>query len=320
MAAKKGPETDPLGNLGNQSGGQEDFLKYQPGQTDPFSPGQILPGGESPDSLQTSGTSGPDQPLVDFQQGDPSRPYVVGSLYENQRTKIGSATSGAGGGKAEFNEFEMPKRSPPWRAGLSILLLLGLSIGGGVILASKLSLFNGGPDTDPQTAPTATSPAAAPTASPQAAPTTTTASVVQPTATPNTAAQPSATPSPACQVFKQGSASNINVDLSDINLDTAGPATTPTRSSHIRYSRSPTSGSYVFSPVNGAAISDWGTSASYRALGCAQPTGQSYDSVAVPFANGEVFTVKTPGGHYAKVHITIVVGAPATIQWVTYLP
>ncbi len=178
-----------------------------------------------------------------------------------------------------------------------------------MVLLPKLGIFNGGLVTGGQTAPTATA---------QAVPTATTGTAAQPTATPRAQPTPSNT-TPPCQVFMQGSASNVNVDLSDINLDGSGPATTQNTSSHIRYSQLP---SPIFKPVTVSAIHDVGIGANYGALGCSQLTGFSYGGGTVPFTDAEVFAVKTQGGHYAKVRVSKPVGGPPTptIQWVTYKP
>ncbi len=165
--------------------------------------------------------------------------------------------------------------------------------------------------------PTATI-AAQPTATIAAQPTATPAP--QPTDTPRPQPTPTNTPAPQCQEFMQGSASNVNVDLSDINLDGTGPATLPNASSHIRYSQLPASGS-IFSPVNNAALHDVGIGADYGALDCARLRGFGYSGASTaPDTVGEVFAVKTPGGHYAKVLISAGVGGPLQVQWVTYSP
>jgi hypothetical protein len=140
----------------------------------------------------------------------------------------------------------------------------------------------------------------------------------RPTPTPTPRPTPTDTPAPQCQVVVQGSANNVNVDLSDINLDGSGPATQPNASSHIRYSQLPAGGS-IFSPVNGATLHDVGIGADFGALDCARLRGFSYSGASTaPYSTGEVFVVKTPGGHYAKVQIAAGVGGPPQVQWVTY--
>jgi hypothetical protein len=163
-----------------------------------------------------------------------------------------------------------------------------------------------------------------PTASVHATPTWTWPPTWPPTVTvhasPTWTWPPTWTPTSSCQVFKQGSANNVDLRNSDINLDGSGPATSPSTSSHIRNSGDPALGQR-FSPVNGAAIHDLGTTANYGALGCAQLKGLIYGGGSAPYTNGEVFAVKTPGGHYAKVQIVASPGTTTlTVQWTTYKP
>jgi hypothetical protein len=187
-----------------------------------------------------------------------------------------------------------------------------------------------GANAQPQPTATSATPASAtasttlPTPTTAAVPTATPVGVAQPTPTDTPAAQPTPTPQPTptntptpqCQIVAQGSASNVNVDLSDINLDSSGPATLPNATSHIRYSQVP--GGSIFSPVNGSALHDVGEGADFGALDCASLRSFGYGGGTAPYAVGEVFAVQTPGGHYAKVQIVAgPTGAPQ-VQWVTY--
>jgi hypothetical protein len=138
-----------------------------------------------------------------------------------------------------------------------------------------------------------------------------------PTNTPRPQSTPTNTPASQCQTVAQGSANNANIDLSDINLDGAGPATQPSASSHIRYNQTPVG--TIFSPVNSSTLYRVGLGADFNALDCAHLRGFGYSgSSTVPYTAGEVFAVKTPGGHYAKVEITATAGGPMQVQWITY--
>jgi hypothetical protein len=173
----------------------------------------------------------------------------------------------------------------------------------------------------PATETAQSTPAIQPTPTTQVGPTATPAGVSQPTPTATPVAQPTPTntPAPQCQVVGRGSASNVNVDLSDINLDGAGPATQPNAVSHIRYSQTPVGGA-IFSPVNASTLHDVGIGADYNTLDCARLRGFTDYSGAstAPDTPGEVFAVKTAGGHYAKVEIAAMPGGPTQVQWTTY--
>ncbi len=157
-------------------------------------------------------------------------------------------------------------------------------------------------------APTVTAPAPLPTSTPRP----------RPTATPTPRAKPTNTPVPSCQSIVTGSGA-MNVDNTYLNVDSS------TGIGHNQLVAqaywNPAAG--AISPVNGAALADLGTigSGGYSGLTCAQLKSASYIARLVPVTNGEVFLVKTPGGHLARVLITLTPGnANPTLTWETYQP
>lgn len=111
----------------------------------------------------------------------------------------------------------------------------------------------------------------------------------------------------------------MNVDNSYLNVDTATGIGHTLTGAQAHWD--PASGTIV--PVNGATLSNKGAigSGGYNSLTCVQLKSASYTAPSVPVTNGEVFLVKTSGGHLAKVLITLTPGNPSpTLTWQTYQP
>lgn len=140
--------------------------------------------------------------------------------------------------------------------------------------------------------------------------------VTRPTSTPRPRA--TATPTPTCRSIVSGNGT-MNVDNSYLNVDIAAGIGHTLTGTQAHWD--PASGTLV--SVNGAAFSDKGTigSSGYSGLTCTQLKSTSYTAHSVPVTSGEVFLVKTPGGHLAKVLITLTPGNPSpTLTWQTYQP
>jgi len=173
-------------------------------------------------------------------------------------------------------------------------------------------IIYGGLVQPPSTQPNATlTPTAPPTGGPT--PTPTPVSHPQPTATPTN------TPAPLCNPIVNGTGT-MNVDNVYLNVDSGGSPTNPghvAAGTHVQWS--PAAGSMA--PINGAQFADMGPigATGFTNLTCAQIKGASYGAASVPAVNDEVFLVKTAGGHYAKVLVSIIPGSlgPA-LRWQTY--
>jgi hypothetical protein len=132
---------------------------------------------------------------------------------------------------------------------------------------------------------------------------------------------PTNTPAPQCSSLLGGTGT-MNVDKVYLDVEAGGGATNPGNlptGADVHWVTSPTPG--VMQPVGGAQIADKGTigAGGFTNLTCAQIKGASYGGGSVAVADGEVFLVKTAGGHYAKVLISVIPGTlgPA-LRWQTY--
>lgn len=155
---------------------------------------------------------------------------------------------------------------------------------------------------------TATTPTVRPTSTPRP----------RPTATPKP--KPTNTPAPSCKSILTGTG-QMGGDYNYLNVDSSTGIGVNTNGAQVEWDQA----SNTLLPINGAALSDKGTigSGAFNNLTCTQLKSASYVAQSVPMTDGEVFLVKTPGGHLAKVLVTVPpAGGPAvpTLTWQTYQP
>lgn len=111
----------------------------------------------------------------------------------------------------------------------------------------------------------------------------------------------------------------MNVDNSYLNVDSSTGIGITLTGAQAHWNQA----AGAIAPVNGAVLSDQGVigSGGYSGLTCAKLQSASYIARLIPVTSGEVFLVKTPSGHFAKVLITLTPGNPnPTLTWQTYKP
>jgi hypothetical protein len=143
-----------------------------------------------------------------------------------------------------------------------------------------------------------------------------------PTPTPRQQPTPTNTPAPQCNSLLT-SGGQMNVDNVYLNVDAAGGPTNPhhvlAATDNVQWNPPP--GPNTMSPVNGAQFADMGPigAAGWGGLTCAQIKGAGYGAAPAPAVNDEVFLVKTSGGHYAKVLLSVIPGTLGpSLRWETY--
>lgn len=110
----------------------------------------------------------------------------------------------------------------------------------------------------------------------------------------------------------------MNVDMSYLNVDSSTIGINPSGAQAKWDTVS------AILPVNVVGLADMGvmSSTNFNNLTCAKLESASYNVQKILVTDGEVFLVKTPGGHFAKVRITLMTpGALVpTLTWKTYKP
>lgn len=162
--------------------------------------------------------------------------------------------------------------------------------------------------TTPPSAPTATTHAPRPTSTPKP----------RPTATPRP--RPTNTPAASCVSIYSGSGM-MNVDMRYLNVDKSGSAGIGISSTGAQAQWDTQTTNSTITSVNGAAFANLGAigASGFNGVTCAKLKSASYTASKIPVANGEVFLVKTPGGHYARALITLTPGTLGpTLTWRTF--